>query len=84
MTAGTQASGVPAVMHVRRPDRPAEELYRQVLEQLAELSPVVQALPPAAALVDLRGWVQCFYLSQPVDDVVSAGSVGLSGSAAAG
>ncbi|MEU9411620.1 hypothetical protein AB0E08_38815, partial [Streptomyces sp. NPDC048281] len=43
-------------MHVRCPDRLPEETYRQVvLEQLHELSPVVQALPPAAALVDLRG-----------------------------
>ena len=46
---------VPVVMHVRCPERLPEELYRQVLEQLWELSPVVQALPPAAALVDLRG-----------------------------
>ncbi|MHB9849105.1 DNA polymerase Y family protein [Streptomyces krungchingensis] len=43
------------VMHVRCPDRLPEHMYRQVLEQLAELSPVVQALPPTAALVDLRG-----------------------------
>ncbi|MFE2070448.1 hypothetical protein ACFXDH_50210, partial [Streptomyces sp. NPDC059467] len=44
------------VMHVRCPDRLPEETYRQVvLEQLHELSPVVQALPPAAALIDLRG-----------------------------
>ncbi|MFI6254366.1 hypothetical protein [Streptomyces sp. NPDC051016] len=43
------------VMHVRCPDRLPEETYRQVLEQLHELSPVVQALPPTAALVDLRG-----------------------------
>ncbi|WP_331724822.1 DNA polymerase Y family protein [Streptomyces canus] len=43
------------VMHVRCPDQLPEETYRQVLEELAELSPVVQALPPTAALVDLRG-----------------------------
>ena len=43
------------VMHVRCPDRLPEETYRQVLEQMWELSPVVQALPPTAALVDLRG-----------------------------
>ncbi|EDY55675.1 hypothetical protein GT021_00055 [Streptomyces sp. SID5470] len=43
------------VMHVRCPDRLPEETYRQVLEELAGLSPVVQALPPTAALVDLRG-----------------------------
>ncbi|MEU9671366.1 hypothetical protein AB0E25_38645 [Streptomyces bobili] len=41
--------------HVRCPDRLPEELYRQVLELLAELSPVVQALPPTAALVELKG-----------------------------
>lgn len=43
------------VMHVRCADRLPEETYRQVLEELAGLSPVVQALPPNAALVDLRG-----------------------------
>ncbi|MER6538230.1 hypothetical protein ABT215_31435 [Streptomyces sp900105755] len=49
----TRRPGV--VMHVRCPDRLPQETYRQVLEQLHELSPVVQALPPTAALVDLRG-----------------------------
>jgi DNA polymerase-4 len=43
------------VMHVRCPDRLPEETFRQVLEELTGLSPVVQALPPTAALVDLRG-----------------------------
>lgn len=43
------------VMHVRCPDRLPEETYRQVLEQLHELSAVVRALPPTAAPVDLRG-----------------------------
>lgn len=43
------------VMHVRCPDRLPEENYREVLEQLADLSPVVQALPPSAALVELKG-----------------------------
>ncbi|MEU8851916.1 hypothetical protein AB0C70_38115 [Streptomyces sp. NPDC048564] len=46
---------VSTVMHVRGPDRLPEEIYRKVLEQLAELSPIVQALPPSAALVELRG-----------------------------
>ncbi|MEU1601510.1 hypothetical protein ABZ468_54970 [Streptomyces sp. NPDC005708] len=46
---------VSTVMHVRCPDRVPEEVYRQVLGQLAELSPVVQALPPSAALVELKG-----------------------------
>ncbi|MEU7057031.1 hypothetical protein [Streptomyces sp. NPDC046197] len=42
-------------MHVRCPEQLPEETYRQVLEQLAELSPVVRALPPSAALVELKG-----------------------------
>ncbi|MEV7130645.1 hypothetical protein [Streptomyces sp. NPDC093260] len=49
------ARGASTVMHVRCPDRLPEETYRQVLEQLADLSPVVQALPPTAALVELKG-----------------------------
>lgn len=43
------------IMHVRCPDGLPEAAYRQVLELLAELSPVVQALPPTAALVELKG-----------------------------
>ncbi|MFF1405020.1 hypothetical protein [Streptomyces sp. NPDC058294] len=42
-------------MHVRCPDRLPEEAYRRVLELLTDLSPVVQALPPTAALVELKG-----------------------------
>ncbi|MFJ9662615.1 hypothetical protein ACIRPR_32225 [Streptomyces griseoflavus] len=49
------ADVVPTVMHVRCPDRLPVETYRQVLEELTELSPVVQALPPSAALVELKG-----------------------------
>ncbi|MEU6366569.1 hypothetical protein ABZ876_12705 [Streptomyces sp. NPDC046931] len=45
----------PTVMHVRGPERLPEELYRQLLELLADLSPVVQALPPSCALVELKG-----------------------------
>lgn len=55
MTADVPAHEVSTVMHVRCPDRLPEEIYRQVLEQLAQLSPVVQALPPTAALVQLKG-----------------------------
>lgn len=55
MTADVPARQMSTVMHVRCPDRLPEELYRQVLEQLSGLSPVVQALPPAAALVELKG-----------------------------
>ncbi|MFE2533849.1 hypothetical protein [Streptomyces sp. NPDC059371] len=42
-------------MHGRCPDRLLEDLYRQVLEQMAQLSPIVQALPPTAALAELKG-----------------------------
>ncbi|MFJ4329084.1 hypothetical protein ACIP3A_39075 [Streptomyces tricolor] len=42
-------------MHVRCPDRLPEDVYREVLELLADLSPVVQALPPTCALVELKG-----------------------------
>ncbi|MGW0602135.1 DNA polymerase Y family protein [Streptomyces sp. NPDC002776] len=42
-------------MHVRCPDRLPGETYRHVLELLSGLSPVVQALPPTAALVELKG-----------------------------
>jgi DNA polymerase-4 len=55
MTAEVSARETATVMHVRCPDRLGQEVYRQVLEQLSELSPVVQALPPTAALVELRG-----------------------------
>ncbi|MGW3029172.1 DNA polymerase Y family protein [Streptomyces sp. NPDC001221] len=55
MTADVPARQVSTVMHVRCPDRLPEVTYRQVLEQLAELSPVVQALPPTSALVELKG-----------------------------
>ncbi len=48
-------TGRATVMHVRCPDRLPEETYRHVLELLAGLSPVVQALPPSAALVELKG-----------------------------
>jgi DNA polymerase-4 len=55
VTVDGRAREVSTVMHVRCPDRLPDAAYRQVLEQLAELSPVVQALPPTAALVELKG-----------------------------
>ncbi|MEU1940631.1 hypothetical protein ACH49O_40995 [Streptomyces coeruleorubidus] len=55
MSAGKAACVGSTVMHVRCPDRLPQEIYRQVLELLAKLSPVVQALPPCAALVELKG-----------------------------
>ncbi|MFJ3308494.1 hypothetical protein ACIPSA_36715 [Streptomyces sp. NPDC086549] len=55
MNADVTARAVSTVMHVRCPDRVPEETYRQVLELLAGLSSVLQALPPSAVLVGLRG-----------------------------
>lgn len=55
MTENVPARRGSTVMHVRCPDRLPEETYRRVLELLAEFSPVVQALPPTAALVELKG-----------------------------
>ncbi|MEU8955010.1 hypothetical protein AB0C93_11965 [Streptomyces sp. NPDC048518] len=50
-----QASSGASVVHVRCPPGLPEPGYRQVLELLRGLSPVVQAVPPGAALVELRG-----------------------------
>ncbi|MFI1036073.1 hypothetical protein [Streptomyces sp. NPDC020951] len=55
MTMDGGARRVSTVMHVRCPHGVPEDVYRQVLELLADLSAVVQALPPAAALVELKG-----------------------------
>jgi DNA polymerase-4 len=43
------------VIHVRCSGRLPEESYRQVLEQLADMSSVVQVLPPTVALMELKG-----------------------------
>lgn len=58
-SSGGAGTGTGCVMHVRCPERLPEAVYRQVLELLGDLSPVVQALPPSAALVDLRGALRC-------------------------
>ncbi|WP_413755150.1 DNA polymerase Y family protein [Streptomyces sp. MMBL 11-3] len=42
-------------MNVRCPDQLPDDLFRQVVDQLAQLSPTVQALPPSAAVVELKG-----------------------------
>ncbi|MGW0572966.1 DNA polymerase Y family protein [Streptomyces tauricus] len=55
MAAAEDQVWVSSVMHVRCQDRLPEETFRQVLELCAELSPTVQALPPSAALVELKG-----------------------------
>lgn len=57
MGADETAREVSTVMHVRCPDQVPEAVYREVLEQLAELSPVVQALRVRAGArlgIDLR------------------------------
>jgi len=46
---------VASVMHVRCPVGLPEPQFRAVLRLLAEFSPVVQAVPPGAAIVALRG-----------------------------
>lgn len=58
-SSGGTGTGTGCVMHVRCPERLPEAVYRQVLELLGDLSPVVQAAPPSAALVDLRGALRC-------------------------
>ncbi|WP_328860093.1 DNA polymerase Y family protein [Streptomyces sp. NBC_00306] len=44
-----------SVLHVRCAPALPEDEYRAVLELLREFSPVVQAIPPSAALVQARG-----------------------------
>ncbi|MEU9417825.1 hypothetical protein [Streptomyces sp. NPDC051000] len=44
-----------AILHVRCAPTLTGEGYREVLELLREFSPLVQALPPRAALVQVRG-----------------------------
>ncbi|WP_328945441.1 hypothetical protein OG259_32180 [Streptomyces sp. NBC_00250] len=44
-----------SILHVRCAPRLPEDGYRAVLELLREFSPLVQAVPPGAALVEVRG-----------------------------
>lgn len=47
------------VLHVRVPPGTSPERYQQLLDLLAyDIAPVVQALPPAAALVDVGGGIR--------------------------
>ncbi|MFG3336896.1 hypothetical protein ACGFZZ_33375 [Streptomyces tendae] len=52
---GEDAALRATVLHLRVPPGTPEPLYRAVLEVLDPISPVVQVLPPGAALVDLAG-----------------------------
>ncbi|MFE6539794.1 hypothetical protein, partial [Bacillus cereus] len=54
-----------SVLHVRCPAGLPEPVYRQVLELLRGVTPVVQAIPPGAALLELRG----AFRYQGTDDV---------------
>jgi DNA polymerase-4 len=42
-----------------------EERYRTLLGRLVEFGPIVEALPPDAALVDVRGALRCFGRDAP-------------------
>ncbi|WP_352230138.1 DinB/UmuC family translesion DNA polymerase [Streptomyces lavendulae] len=54
-TAPTSTARAAGVLHVRCAPTLSGEGYREVLELLREFSPLVQALPPRAALVQVRG-----------------------------
>lgn len=51
--------------HRRGGGAPGEELYARMLGLLAEFTPVVQALPPDAALADVRGSLRYFDTDAP-------------------
>jgi len=51
------------LLHVRCPVGTGEDAYRQVLAVLEDLTPVVQAVPPAAAVADVAGAVRYFALT---------------------
>ncbi|MDX3075027.1 hypothetical protein ACIP98_18065 [Streptomyces sp. NPDC088354] len=52
---GRGTGGAASILHVRCAPALPEEGYRAVLDLLREFSPVVQAVPPRAALVQARG-----------------------------
>ncbi|MFJ1868627.1 hypothetical protein ACIOD1_28895 [Streptomyces sp. NPDC088097] len=54
-TPGSADAAPAAILHVRCAPTLTSEGYREVLELLREFSPLVQALPPRAALVHARG-----------------------------
>ncbi|MBW8091705.1 hypothetical protein IGW14_27975 [Streptomyces hygroscopicus subsp. hygroscopicus] len=51
---------MPHVLYVRFHPTPAEDVYQGLLALLGELTPVVEALPPDAALADVRGALRYF------------------------
>ncbi|MFJ6355014.1 hypothetical protein ACIQKB_36855 [Streptomyces sp. NPDC092046] len=56
----------PVIMHVRCGPDITPEAYRQLLDLLGELSPLVQPIPPAAALVEVGGVLR-LYRTTPAD-----------------
>lgn len=55
-----RADDVPHVLYVRFHPAPGEDVYQGLLTLLGELTPVVEALPPDAALADVRGALRYF------------------------
>ncbi|MEU4895365.1 helix-hairpin-helix domain-containing protein [Streptomyces sp. NPDC044780] len=51
---------MPHVLYVRFHPAPGEDVYQGLLTLLGELTPVVEALPPDAALADVRGALRYF------------------------
>ncbi|MCG0290249.1 helix-hairpin-helix domain-containing protein [Streptomyces sp. PSAA01] len=51
---------MPHVLYVRFHPAPGEDVYQGLLALLGELTPVVEALPPDAALADVRGALRYF------------------------
>lgn len=48
------------ILHLRCPRDVDPELYRLLLGLMADVTPVVQALPPSAAMADVSGRVRFF------------------------
>ncbi|WP_246618661.1 DNA polymerase Y family protein [Streptomyces javensis] len=60
-TVGPERAGeVPHVLYVRFHPAPGEDVYQGLLTLLGEVTPVVEALPPDAALADVRGALRYF------------------------
>lgn len=49
-----------SILYIHFHDLPDEQIYRRLLALLAEYTPVVQALPPDAALADVSGSLRYF------------------------
>ncbi|MEV8625994.1 hypothetical protein [Streptomyces sp. NPDC051079] len=56
----------PVIMHVRCGPDITPEAYRQLLDLLGDLSPLVQPIPPAAAVVEVGGVLR-LYRTTPAD-----------------